>query len=234
MRTGGPGVSLPARRAQADPVCVRGAQAAGACAARLGAADHRLRHDARGHCPRSPRPRPRVLGRRARRTSTSLIGYPGGCARRRARRPAGGLPDRRGCRPRPATSRTSASRLAPPLRRGERAHGRPVRALPEPEGDRGLLEGPGLERPRAGLYRSLGFRLAGVRRGYYRAPDEDAVLMRCPVPPAGASAPLSRDFPEQVVAAGAPGVRPPPQPVPACVRRFCALRAGTGDFSCRG
>jgi len=28
-----------------------------------------------------------------------------------------------------------------------------------------------------GLYRSLGFRLAGLRRGYYRAPEEDALLM---------------------------------------------------------
>jgi ribosomal-protein-alanine N-acetyltransferase len=27
------------------------------------------------------------------------------------------------------------------------------------------------------LYRGLGFRLMGLRRGYYRAPDEDALLM---------------------------------------------------------
>lgn len=29
------------------------------------------------------------------------------------------------------------------------------------------------------LYEGLGFRLAGVRRGYYRAPDEDALVMVC-------------------------------------------------------
>ncbi|MFN8588343.1 MAG: tRNA (adenosine(37)-N6)-threonylcarbamoyltransferase complex dimerization subunit type 1 TsaB [Candidatus Eisenbacteria bacterium] len=40
------------------------------------------------------------------------------------------------------------------------------------------------------LYRAHGFRLAGVRRGYYRAPDEDALLMayRLPVAPPGADA----------------------------------------------
>ena len=27
------------------------------------------------------------------------------------------------------------------------------------------------------LYRALGFRLMGLRRGYYRAPEEDALLM---------------------------------------------------------
>lgn len=37
------------------------------------------------------------------------------------------------------------------------------------------------------LYRSHGFRLAGLRRGYYRAPDEDALLMACPVPARPAS-----------------------------------------------
>ncbi len=28
-----------------------------------------------------------------------------------------------------------------------------------------------------GLYRTLGFRLVGLRRGYYKAPTEDALLM---------------------------------------------------------
>ena len=28
-----------------------------------------------------------------------------------------------------------------------------------------------------GLYRTLGFRLVGLRRGYYKAPVEDALLM---------------------------------------------------------
>lgn len=34
------------------------------------------------------------------------------------------------------------------------------------------------------LYRSLGFKLAGLRRGYYTDPQEDALLMRIEVPPA--------------------------------------------------
>ena len=33
------------------------------------------------------------------------------------------------------------------------------------------------------LYRAYGFRLAGLRPGYYRYPEEDALLMTRPIPP---------------------------------------------------
>jgi len=38
------------------------------------------------------------------------------------------------------------------------------------------------------LYRAYGFRLAGLRRGYYRHPEEDALLMRRPLEAANAGA----------------------------------------------
>ena len=36
-----------------------------------------------------------------------------------------------------------------------------------------------------GLYRGFGFQAAGIRRGYYRRPDEDAMLMRLDMPGEG-------------------------------------------------
>jgi ribosomal-protein-alanine N-acetyltransferase len=46
-----------------------------------------------------------------------------------------------------------------------------------------LLEVRAGNRPAIALYRSLGFETAGLRRAYYRAPEEDALLLQRALPP---------------------------------------------------
>ena len=45
-------------------------------------------------------------------------------------------------------------------------------------GDRGVSRGAGLERARAAIVPSRGFEEVGRRRGYYRRPVEDAIVLR--------------------------------------------------------
>ncbi|MBK7366455.1 MAG: tRNA (adenosine(37)-N6)-threonylcarbamoyltransferase complex dimerization subunit type 1 TsaB [Candidatus Eisenbacteria bacterium] len=192
MRTGGPGVGLPAEGREADPVYVRGAQA-----------EERVRRAALGATPTTVRHMtlddvPAVAEAEARTFSDawsasyfrSLIGYPGGWIRiaERGGQLAGYLVggvqaptcDLENICVLPSHRRCGVANV---LMADLFAHCRDQKATEV------LLEVRVSNDPAQALYRALGFRLAGVRRGYYRAPDEDAVLMRCPVPPADASAP---------------------------------------------
>lgn len=192
LRPGGPGVGLPAEGREADPVYVRGAQA-----------EERVRRAALGATPTTVRHMtledvPAVAEAEARTFSDawsasyfrSLIGYPGGWARvaERGGHLAGYLIagvqaptcDLENICVLPAHRRCGVANV---LMADLFEHCRNEKATEV------LLEVRVSNDPAQALYRSLGFRLAGVRRGYYRAPDEDAVLMRCPVPPADASAP---------------------------------------------
>ncbi|MGH7524983.1 MAG: ribosomal protein S18-alanine N-acetyltransferase [Gemmatimonadales bacterium] len=42
------------------------------------------------------------------------------------------------------------------------------------------------------MYRSAGFAPAGIRPGYYRRPDEDALILRCELPAAASPGPALR------------------------------------------
>jgi ribosomal-protein-alanine N-acetyltransferase len=50
-----------------------------------------------------------------------------------------------------------------------------------------LLEVRSGNAPALALYRVAGFHLAGIRKGYYASPSEDAVLMQLPLPQYGLS-----------------------------------------------
>ena len=39
--------------------------------------------------------------------------------------------------------------------------------------------------PALALYQGQGFRIAGTRRGYYRSPEEDALVLRLEIPTSG-------------------------------------------------
>ncbi|MBI5168310.1 MAG: tRNA (adenosine(37)-N6)-threonylcarbamoyltransferase complex dimerization subunit type 1 TsaB [Candidatus Eisenbacteria bacterium] len=188
---GGPGAGLPAEGREADPVYVRSAQA-----------EERVRRAALGATPTVIRHMtledvPAVAETEARTFSDawsesyfrSLIGYPGGWIRvaERGGQLAGylvsgiqpGTCDLENICVLPAHRRCGvAQALMADLFEACRAQG----------AHEVLLEVRVSNDAAQALYCGLGFRLAGVRRGYYRAPDEDALLMACRVPAAPAPA----------------------------------------------